>query len=99
MPMGTEVQTTDFRDTFRGVAASRFHAAADMSLHELVDEFQRLSAVVAANLAKNEDGYLQANDTGKVAQRERNIVLGAARARFGISFDTYDSGEPGSDSF
>lgn len=97
--MGTEVQTTDFRQAFRSVAASRFHSAADMSLHELVDEFQRLSGIVAANLIKDEHGYTTTNDTGKVAARERNIILGAVRARFNLTFETYDSGEPGSESF
>lgn len=100
--MSTDLQTADFRQTFRAVAADRFHSAADMSLHELVDEFRRLSAVIEANLVKTQDGSFERttpNDAGKVAARERNIINGAARARFGLSFDVYDGVEPGSESF
>lgn len=98
--MGTELETPDYRAKFQKVAAQRLHEAADMTLHELVDEFLRLSKLVAANLVRETSGYqINFNDTAKLALRERNIINGAARGRFGLSLETYDSGEPGSDSF
>jgi hypothetical protein len=89
------VQTTTPKDTFRAKAAERLHAVADMTLHELVDEFARLTAVINAGEVTREpsEGYLPTkySDEALLAFEERKLVLGATRARFGFGFDTYDS--------
>ena len=93
--MTNELQTTDPIMAFRAIAADRLHVAADMSLHDLVDEFLRLTAVMEANaiVIDPDDIYrdTKLNDAGELASRERNIVTDAARARFGVSFAAYDS--------
>lgn len=77
---------------FRDVAAKRMHTAADMSLHELVDEFQRLTLIVEAGTEWDDnDGYSRSmNVSAKVAFRERSLINMAAQSRFGISFDAFD---------
>lgn len=91
----TALSTTDFRQTFRDGAATLLHRVADMSLHELVDEYVRLTAVVKAGTlppADGEFGSARLTDEANIAARERQVVNGAAKSRFGISFDPYDDG-------
>lgn len=92
MRVSNEIQTTSAASQFRSIAADRFKAVADMSLHELCDEFVRLTAIVEAGKTEDagEYGATTYTDEANVALRERNIVNGAARARFGIGFETYD---------
>jgi hypothetical protein len=90
------VATTSPAEAFRDGAAGLLHAVADMSLHDLVDEFQRLTLAVEAGKTTVEvGGYPQAkwSDGAKLAAKQRGLVNGAAKARFGISFDTYDRGD------
>lgn len=88
----SELTTIKPADTFRAKAASRFHEAADMTLHQLCDEFVRLTAIIEDGKAEDESdfGATTYTDEASIALRERNIVNGAARARFGIGFETYD---------
>lgn len=89
------VTTTSPAETFRATAATSLVTAAGMNLHELVDEYLRLTKVIEANTVKpleGEDdwGGRKLNDAGKLAARERGIIDGAAKVRFGITFDEYD---------
>ena len=91
--MTTAIQTTKPAEAFRLVAADRLKAAADMTLYELVDEFQRLSVVVENSaIERAEDDYSEPRLTpeGELAQREIGIVNGAAKSRFGLYFTAYD---------
>lgn len=94
--MNTELQTTNPAEAFRAVAAERFHAAADMTLHQLCDEFLRLTKLIEAGTIEGDQSSEswaadeEFTDEAKIALRERNIVNGAARARFGMGFDQYD---------
>jgi hypothetical protein len=89
-----ELATTKPAEVFRAGAADLFKATADMSLHELVDEYLRLTQTIEAGKvpAKSGEEWLSDDytDEAKVALRNRNIVNGAARARFGIGFDVHD---------
>jgi hypothetical protein len=87
------VATTNPAEAFRAVAADRFHSAADMTLHELVDEFQRLAKVIHdGTTEQDQDGLYSTTRTpeAEIAVREQQIINGAARARFAISFSTHD---------
>lgn len=98
---GNAVATTPTpAQDFRSKAAGLLVQAADMSLHQLVDEFLRLSEVMEANQA-DEDGLHRPklNDIGELALRQRNLINGAARARFGLSFETWDRAVPFDGSF
>lgn len=81
-------------ETFRSVAADRLRSAADMSLHELVDEFSRLTEVINNGETERSTSThtVQYTDEALVAFEERKLVNGATRARFGFGFDIYDSG-------
>lgn len=86
-----ELTTTAPAEQFRAKAANLLILAANMSLHQLVDEFQSLTTVMDENLTDtDEGGYPQLNAIGQLAKRERNIIVGTAKARFGIFFDSYD---------
>lgn len=85
-----ELTTTNPADTFRAKASDRITSAAGMSLHDLVDEFQRLTGVMDANLVENDRGSVTLNDIGEVAKRERGVISGASRARFGLTLMAYD---------
>lgn len=76
--------------TFRAKAADLMIDAAKMSLHQLVDEFQRLAEEIEKNTVQEDNGYRRLNEVGELANREQRMINAAARARFGISFDTYD---------
>lgn len=83
--------TTNPSTAFRAKAADLMTTAARMSLHELLDEFMRLTSVMEENTAEDEEGgYPRLNDTGQLAARERRMILAASRSRFGVSFDEYD---------
>lgn len=76
---------------FRAKASSLMTDAASMTLHQLVDEFVRLSEVVESNSKEVEDSYRkELTDVGKVAFRERQVINAAARACFGVGFNTFD---------
>lgn len=81
---------------FRKTAAPLLVASAEMTLHQLVDEFLRLTDLVSANRVSSEDEDLEwggpgeLTELGHIASRERQIVQGAVRARFGLSLDSYD---------
>ena len=81
--------TTTPAEAFRAKAADLLIEGAGMTLHELVDEFQRLTTVMDENV-KADDTYRRLNEVGELAKRERLIVLGSARSRFGITFEGYD---------
>lgn len=86
-----DLTTTTPADAFRAKASNLMVETAGMTLHQLVDEFQRLTLLMDANSVKGEDGYGPTlSEDGELAARERRIVVAASRARFGISFDTYD---------
>lgn len=86
-----ELTTTTPAEMFRAKAASLLTLAADMTLHQLVDEFQSLTTVMDENMTKEDDSeYAKLNETGQLAKRERSIIVGTAKARFGIFFDSYD---------
>lgn len=88
-----DLTTTKASETFRAKASDVFHAAADMTLHQLVDEYARLTSVIENGkvTTKHEFGDSEEySDEALIAQRERNIIVGATRARFGFGFDTYD---------
>lgn len=92
--MSTAVQTATPTQTFRSIASDRLRSVADMSLHNLVDEFVRLTAVIdSGELPKAEGDYSNTkySDEAKVAIEERKLVNGATRARFGFGFDLYDA--------
>lgn len=88
----TDVTTTDAETAFRAKASSVFHSAADKSLHELCDEYVRLSAVITDGTIVGTDEYRQIEHTpeAKVAIHERQVINAASRARFGIGFSEYD---------
>lgn len=89
-----EITTTKPAEIFRAGAADLFKATADMSLHDLVDEYLRLTEIIEAGKVpvKDSDDWAPDDytDEAKVALRNRNIVNGAARARFGIGFEVHD---------
>jgi len=92
--------TTTPADTFRATAAGALIDAAKMDLHQLVDEFQRLTAIMDGAImdgaiTEDERGYRKLNDSGEVAHRQRKLVVGVTRSRFGLSLDAYD--RPSSD--
>lgn len=92
--MSNELQTTSPEEAFRAVAADRLRSAASMTLHELVDEFARLTAAIEAGKTPRAEGDYGADkysDEAKVAVEERKLVNGATRARFGFGFDLYES--------
>jgi len=88
-----DLTLTSAAETFRANAAGHFHDAADMTLHQLVDEYQRLALIVEAGTTeKNEDGFYAPELTpeAELASRQQQIINGAARARFAISFSSHD---------
>ena len=89
--------TTTPAEAFRAKAADLMISGAQMSLHQLVDEYQRLTGIMDENLREDDKGYERLNEVGELAKRERQIVLGSARSRFGITFDSYD--RPSGDDF
>ena len=88
--MTNEIQTTSAEASFRAIAADRMVSAANMTLHELLDEYQRLSGIIAAErLPADPDEYgAKYSEAGKLAINVLAIVNGAARVRFGINFST-----------
>lgn len=76
-------------ETFRAKASNLMKDTASMTLHELVDEFARLTGVMDENLDHDED-YPKLNQTGQLAERERKLVNGAIRCRFGLHMDSFD---------
>ena len=84
-----ELQTTVPADRFRAVAADRLRSAADMTLHQLVDEFQRLTLMIEGNI-EGGAAYAKLNAVGELAARERSVIVGTAKARFGIAFYEHD---------
>lgn len=95
MSNATEISTTDelnlVRTTFREAATNKLHDAANMTLHELVDEYVRLSDVIDADSYENsEHPYVRYGATAQLAIRNRLVILAASKARFGIMFSTYD---------
>jgi hypothetical protein len=88
MKMTNEIQTTSAEATFRAVAADRMVTAANISLHDLLDEFQRLAGIIASErLPVQPDEYgTRYTDAGKLAINELAIVNGSAKVRFGVQF-------------
>lgn len=87
----SQIMKTNPADAFRAKATGLMIECANMTLHQLVDEFQRLTEIIDANSEQGEDGYgTKLTETGEMASRERRLVSGTARARFGISFEAWD---------
>jgi hypothetical protein len=87
----TELTTTGPAEQFRAKAATIMIDAANMTLHQLVDEFQRLADIIDKNTIEGSQArYPTVNEVGQLAVREQRMINAASRARFGISFDTYD---------
>jgi len=82
--------TTTPADQFRAKAANLLVLAAGMTLHQLLDEFQRLTTVMDENVNIGINGYPELNKIGELASRERNIILGASKSRFGVYFESWD---------
>lgn len=84
------VVNTDAAGRAQAEAANRLHQVADMTLHQLVDEFMSLTAAIKAGTTENPTTYSTSySDDALVAIQNRNIVNGAIRARFGIEIDTF----------
>lgn len=86
----TAIITANPAEQFRSKAANLMVSAAQMTLHQLVDEFQRLADLIDQHSSEDEHGYTTLTEIGQLAIREQRMVNGAARARFGISFESYD---------
>ncbi len=87
--------TTSPAEVFRSQAQDQMVSVANMTLHELVDEFVRLSEIVDRETTFEADVYkMTVSDAGQLADRQRRMVNAATRSRFGISLDVYD--RPGS---
>lgn len=87
----TAVAVADKPSTiFRSNAASLMKSAADMTLHELVDEFLSLSETIEKAAVPNDDWRKRLTDEGQVALRDRKMINAALRARFGLSLESYD---------
>jgi hypothetical protein len=84
-----ELTKTTPAEQFRAKAAGLMFDTASMTLHQLVDEFVRLTDAMDANMVEGEHRQ-ELNEAGELAARERRLVNAAARCRFGISFDAYD---------
>lgn len=88
-----ELTTTSPADQFRAKASALFIEASNMTLHQLVDEFQRLTTVMDENMTTDgAEGYpeFNLNEAGQLAARERKVIEASSKARFGIGFDAYD---------
>ncbi|MGN6534094.1 MAG: hypothetical protein ACTHKQ_00010 [Mesorhizobium sp.] len=81
-------------DTYRSIFSERVKTAADMSLHELVDEFARLTEVIKANTTRDDDGTPTYTEAGHLAIKERQVFASVASARFGISLASDDGTYP-----
>jgi len=91
--MNAALTTTSAKDAFRAVAADRMVTAAGLTLHELVDEYARLQAIISAGTSSSddpEDYGVKYSDAAKMAISEAAIINGAAKARFGIMFNSFD---------
>ena len=76
---------------FRQQASGLMTEASNLTLHQLVDEFVRLSNLIDANCVPRDDGYgLAYNDAAKLADRQRKMITTASRARFGVDFEPFD---------
>lgn len=86
---------------FREKAGDLMIVAAQMTLHQLVDEFVRLCEVIEANSEDAPEGSYgkQLNDTAQIASRKQRIISAAVRARFGISLHPFDRDMDGGESF
>lgn len=94
------VTTTTPADAFRVKASDLLVDAANMTLHQLVDEFMRLTDVMDKNCEPAKGAsYPSLNDQGELAARERRVVTAAARARFGINFEPFDRVSPSESSW
>ena len=83
-------------EAFRNAAADLLKDSAEMTLHELVDEYLRLTEVMDAGVIESGEEYRTTfNDEAKLAMRKRNVINGAARARFGVGFESYDRASGG----
>lgn len=92
-----DLTTTTPAEAFRAKAADMMIGTAKMTLHQLVDEFVRLTEVIEKNTIEGDDGYHRSmTDEGELAYRDRRMVTAAARSRFGVTFDSYDRNDPGS---
>ena len=88
--MANAVVATSPADQFRAKAADGMINSAKMSLHELVDEFQRLTQIMDDNTSQEEGRGKTFNEIAELADRDCRIVQGAARARFGITLESFD---------
>ena len=89
----SDLTTITPAETFRAKASGLMVEAANMTLHQLVDEFMRLSGVMDENCIHEDDShasYLRLNERGEVAERERKVIVAASRARFGITLEAFD---------
>lgn len=77
-------------ETYRTIVADRVKAAADMDIHQLLDEFVRLTGVVNANTTRDEDGRPEYSEAGFLAIKERQVFATLASARFGVSLASDD---------
>ena len=81
----------DSLKAYRGIFVDRATRALSMSLHELVDEFKRLTELISTDTSINEEGRKEYGETALLSFRERNIFSSIANARFGISLaDSYN---------
>jgi len=91
MTKTTALTTTTPAEQFRAEASALMIDAANMTHHELLDEYLRLSEEIDENTTRDEDRYdYKLNDTAQIAVRKRSVVTAAARARFGINFESFD---------
>jgi signal transduction histidine kinase len=89
--MANAIEKKSAVQTYRDGFSRHVKAAADMTLHELVDQFQRLTKVVNDNTAYDEMQRPKYNEAAILALKERKIFASVANARFGLSLAA-DSG-------
>lgn len=89
--MTTDIATTNALDRYRTNFSANIKAAADMHIHDLLDNFQRLTKIIDAHETTYEKHIGRTwDEEGQLAIRERNIYASVANARFGITFNAYE---------
>lgn len=88
--MANEIEKASAIDIYRGIVADRAKTAADMTLHQLVDEFQRLTEIIDKDRSFDDADRKVYSVAGIVAIKERHVFSSMASARFGISLAAYD---------
>lgn len=90
--MSNEIATHNALQAYRGLVAETVKEAADMTIHELVDAFQRLTKDVEKGKTLREDDRPLYNEAALLAIRLRNVYASMANARFGISIADSEGG-------